>query len=309
MIRGTRLECERGEPIAALWASEETIYGRFGYGIASWAGELTLPHEWDAFAEPVEPGGATRFVTPEEAGELFPPIYEAVRRQRPGMTSRSEAWWQNRQLRMPEEEASAPRRYVVLELDGEPAAYAIYRDALQLRRRLRHLAARGARGARHDTAGDGGDLAVPARRRLDGDRRAVTRAAGSPAPPAPRESAACALRIRRRAVDPNRRPSRRAGGRTYGDGAPLVLEVRDAICNWNDGRWRLDAGACERTDEDPDLVLDVFGPLGSACTLGAVSFAQLHEALRVEERREGAASARADALFAWRPLPWCLEIF
>ena len=26
---------ERGEPVAALWASEETIYGRFGYGLAS----------------------------------------------------------------------------------------------------------------------------------------------------------------------------------------------------------------------------------------------------------------------------------
>ena len=26
---------EREEPIAALWASEETIYGRFGYGLAS----------------------------------------------------------------------------------------------------------------------------------------------------------------------------------------------------------------------------------------------------------------------------------
>ena len=26
---------ERGEPIAALWASEETIYGRYGYGLAS----------------------------------------------------------------------------------------------------------------------------------------------------------------------------------------------------------------------------------------------------------------------------------
>src|SRR5881398_3207727 len=28
---------ERGEPIAALWASEETIYGRFGYGTAAFA--------------------------------------------------------------------------------------------------------------------------------------------------------------------------------------------------------------------------------------------------------------------------------
>jgi predicted acetyltransferase len=34
---------DRGEPIAALWASEEVIYGRFGYGMASLAGEVALP--------------------------------------------------------------------------------------------------------------------------------------------------------------------------------------------------------------------------------------------------------------------------
>ena len=34
---------DRGEPIAALWASEEMIYGRFGYGMASLAGETALP--------------------------------------------------------------------------------------------------------------------------------------------------------------------------------------------------------------------------------------------------------------------------
>ena len=47
--------------------------------------------------------------------------------------------------------------------------------------------------------------------------------------------------------------------------------------------------------------------LGSAY-LGAVSFTQLRDAVRVQELREGAIR-RADALFAWRPLPWCLEIF
>ena len=30
---------DRGEPIAALWASEEVIYRRFGYGLASLSGE------------------------------------------------------------------------------------------------------------------------------------------------------------------------------------------------------------------------------------------------------------------------------
>ena len=31
---------ERGEPIAALWASEEVIYRRYGYGCASFSGEI-----------------------------------------------------------------------------------------------------------------------------------------------------------------------------------------------------------------------------------------------------------------------------
>ena len=95
-------------------------------------------------------------------------------------------------------------------------------------------------------------------------------------------------------------------GRAYGEGGPLVLEVRDAVCEWNDGRWRLEGGTCERTAEEPDLALDV-SALGAAY-LGAVPFKQLREALRVEELRDGAIE-RADALFAWRPLPWCLEIF
>ena len=28
----------RGEPVASLWASEDTIYGQFGYGMASVSG-------------------------------------------------------------------------------------------------------------------------------------------------------------------------------------------------------------------------------------------------------------------------------
>ena len=35
----------------------------------------------------------------------------------------------------------------------------------------------------------------------------------------------------------------------YGEGGPLVLEVRDAVCEWNDGRWKLDGGACELVAE------------------------------------------------------------
>jgi predicted acetyltransferase len=297
---------ERGEPIAALWASEETIYGRFGYGIAAWAGELRVPHEWDAFAAPLEAAGTARFVTPEEAQKLFPPIYDAVRRDRPGMMSRSETWWEDRHLRLPEEESSAPRRFVVLELDGEPQAYAVYRTHFGFDggSASSRLAVREAFGATAQAT------AAIWRFVLDVDWMAAVEV--SLVPPdhplflllgAPRR-----MRYRMgdglwvRLVD---LPAALAG-RTYGEGGPLVLEVRDAVCEWNDGRWRLEGGACERTDADPDLVLDV-GALGAAY-LGATSFAQLREALRVEELQEGAVE-RADALFAWRPLPWCPEIF
>ena len=34
---------ERGEPIAALWASEETIYGQFGYGLATQDAMIRAP--------------------------------------------------------------------------------------------------------------------------------------------------------------------------------------------------------------------------------------------------------------------------
>ncbi len=76
---------ERGEPLAALWASEESIYGRFGYGLASFCGEITLAREHTAFALPFEPEGTLRLIEPEEAEEAIPPVYEGVRPDWPGM--------------------------------------------------------------------------------------------------------------------------------------------------------------------------------------------------------------------------------
>jgi predicted acetyltransferase len=297
---------ERGEPIAALWASEETIYGRFGYGIASWAGELRVPHEWDAFAEPLELPGKTRFVTPDEARALFPPIYDAVRRERPGMTSRSEAWWEDRHLRMPEDEASAPKRFVVLEHEGEPQGYAIYRTHFDFDggSASSRLTLREALGATPQAT------AAIWRFVLDVDWMATVEVFLAPpdhplfllvaSPRRMRYRMGDALWVR--VVDLPAALS----GRAYGEGGPLVLEVRDAICDWNEGRWRLDSGTCERTDAKPDLALDV-SALGSAY-LGAVSFTQLRDAGRVQELRDGAIR-QADGLFAWQPLPWCLEIF
>jgi predicted acetyltransferase len=104
---------ERGDPLAALWASEETIYGRFGYGIAAWAGEITLPPEYSAYATPFEPRGRLRFVEADEALELVPPVWEAVRAERPGMFARTRTWWELRALH--DREGEPKKAYVVLE--------------------------------------------------------------------------------------------------------------------------------------------------------------------------------------------------
>jgi predicted acetyltransferase len=82
--------------------------------------------------------------------------------------------------------------------------------------------------------------------------------------------------------------------------------VWDEFCPWNEGRWKVEGGAAERTDEPADLALDV-DALGSAY-LGSVSFQELRSGLRVEELHDGGVE-RVDSVFAWRPRPWCPEIF
>src|ERR1044072_2720574 len=47
----------RGDLAAYLWASESTIYGRFGYGLASHMGAMKLARDRPRFAQPVTPRG------------------------------------------------------------------------------------------------------------------------------------------------------------------------------------------------------------------------------------------------------------
>ena len=297
---------ERGEPIAALWASEETIYGRFGYGLAAWAGEISVAREWSSFAQPLERRGRVRFVEPDEAATLFPPVWSALHAQRPGVFERTEAWWTLRRLRIPDDEKSNPKRLVVLEIVGEAQGYAVFKsqpafDAGVSTATLEVFEA---------IATTPQAWAELWRFLLDIDWQATIKAELLP----PDHPLFLLLANPRRAgyrmgdglwirlVDVGAALS----GRAYtGDGA-VVFDVRDAMCPWNEGRWRVEAGGAVRTDAEAEIALDV-STLGSAY-LGAVSFGQLREASRLEEVSDGAVE-KADALFSWRPLPWCPEIF
>jgi predicted acetyltransferase len=299
---------ERGEPLAALWASEESIYGRFGYGLASFCGEITLAREYTAFAQPFEPAGTVRLIEPEEALEVLPPVFERIRKDCPGMFSRNRLWWEHREIDDPEErrDGAGPKRWVAYERDGSLEGFAAYRhkpgfEAGTTTAELRVVEELGA--------------TPEALRDLWGYLLAVDWIATVKAwllPPdhplflllaSPRR-----LRYRMgdalwvRLVDVGAALS----GRRYSDDGAIVFEVADEFCPWNEGRWKLEGGSAGRTKAEPDLRLPVQS-LASAY-LGGIPFAALARAGRVEEVKEGAL-ARADGLFRWDRLPWCPEIF
>ena len=299
---------ERGEPLAALWASEERIYGRFGYGMASLGGEIALARERGAFASPSGADGAVRSVESAEALELFPPIWDAVRATTPAMFARPRSWWETRTFHDPEERrgGATEKRYVVWESGDGTEAYAVYRHAPSWEAgvstgRIRVLEALGS--TPRATRGIWRFL-------LDIDWAETLEAELLPVdhplflllaePRRMRFRVGDALWVR--LVDVGAALS----GRSYAEDGAVVFEVADEFCPWNQGRWKLEGAAAGRTEDEPDLRLDV-SALGSVF-LGGFTFAQLLRGLRVEELREGAA-ARADRIFRTDVAPWCPEIF
>jgi len=296
----------RGEAVAFLWASESRIYGRFGYGLASLIGSIELPRERTSFAEPFEPRGTVRLVDKEEALETFPAIHEALLAQRPGGFRRTRVWWETRRLVTSPQRPVPPLNRALLELDGEPAAYALYvvNQSFDGLYSTGNVTVREAIGATPEA------LAELWRWLLDLDWIAHVKAdllpVDHPLFLLLTEPGRMHFTVNEgvwvRLVDVGAALAARA----YASDEPLVLEVRDAFCDWNAGRWRLAGGRAERTDEAPQLALDVTA-LGSVY-LGGFTFAQLREASRVEEHAAGAVE-RADRVFGSWPKPWCPEIF
>jgi predicted acetyltransferase len=299
---------ERGEPIAALFASDERIYGRFGYGMGSYMGEAAIPRE-AAFAAPFERKGAIRLVEKDEAQKLFPKIWDAVRPGIPGMMSRSKPWWKWRILHDPPDrrEGAGPKRLIVIEGDDGPEGYAIYRHRSPT---FEEGVPDGQINAIEVIAQDGWPTAQLWRYLLDIDWATKVTCWLLPVDhqlfqmlAAPRE-----MRFRVsdglwvRIVDVGAALSQR----TYGAEETIVFDVVDDFCKWNKGRWKLSGGEATRTRGAADLRLDV-SMLGSAY-LGGFRFSELARAGRVEELVPGAL-ARADRMFVGPRAPWCPEIF
>jgi predicted acetyltransferase len=307
MMRAQLDDCRRrGDAAAYLWASESTIYGRFGYGLASLTGEMKLARERTAFAQPFTGRGTVRLVDAGEAARVFPPLYEQVREQRPGMFARSQAWWETRKLAVMPWAKAGPKQYALLEVDGEPVGYAIY----TVQQEWRSGSSTGTVTVVEAIAPTAAATRELWRWLLDFDWTSQFQAGLLPL------DHPLFLLL----AEPRRMEFRLGDGiwvrlldleaafsaRSFAREGTVVVEVTDAFRPETTGRWRLGDGGAERTSAEPELALDVAG-LGSVY-LGGFGVRELVAASRAQELVPGAAT-RADELLRTAVEPWCPEIF
>ncbi|MGW4271409.1 GNAT family N-acetyltransferase [Streptomyces seoulensis] len=307
---------ERGDVAAILIAAEYPIYGRFGFGPATWATEWTVdvPRAGlDPRAPGPEDGGRIDLVDGDEVRKLGPELFERLRRLQPGAIDRSERWWQvaTGALRLDRQPWTEPFHAVHRAPDGTVDGLVTY------------------------VCDDHwGDAKQPLNTATVKDLIAVTPAAeralwryvcsvdwvvrvksGWRAPddvlplllPDPRAAVISTQAdwLWVRVLD----VPRALEARTYDAEGTLVLDVVDRT-GLSGGRWRLEASAagasCTPTTESADLTLDVaeLAPLWQ----GDESAVRLAALGRVREERAGAARV-ADALLRTSRRPWCPDIF
>ena len=301
-----------GEPVALLWASEGPIYQRFGYGLAS----TRLTIEADTRAVRLLPGvpvgtGRTRIAAPAASRKAMTELYERLRPERPGWSSRDERGWDYTMADFSgRRQGFTSQRVVLYEGADGLEGYAFWRTK-----------------GNWGSAGPCGEVRV--RELVAATPEAYTalwRFAFSIdltrtvwhymiAPDEPllyqvEEPSALSARLQHalwvRLLD----VPAALRARSYRTGLDLVLDVADDLIADNASRGRLVVRAgevtCEPTTDGPDLALDV-ATLGAAY-LGGTSLTALAAAGRVRELRPGALAAASTA-FGWHRAPQPLEIF
>jgi len=301
----------RGELLAALWASETLIYGRFGYGMAIPRETWQIDQIRAGLSRPTRSEGAghVRLLTRAEALDRFPGIYERVVDSTPGMLQPPDGWWRAQYGEGDWSEVAQKEEpfLVVFERDGVDEGFASYKvsdfDSVQMRS-VRTLSVKSLYATTAE-AHEGLWRFIFGVDLID-KVMAGNRAVDDPLPWMLRDlrrlerdvSDAIWLRL----VDV---PAALAA-RTYSETGRLIVGVRDEFCSWNDGRYALEVAtdgtaSCLASDDPPDLELDV--DTLAATYLGGVSLATLARAGRVHGHVAGAV-ARAEAMFRTERAPW-----
>lgn len=302
-----------GVRYAALWASEGSIYERFGYGNACMELEtsLTRPHSVLRADAPRDPDLRVVLREPERVRTDLERVHEAVAATQVGQFRRTKPWWDRGLHDGPAQRGDkAPLVAAVVGGPDGPLGYALYRAK-----------------AKWDEGGAQGEVHVqeitattPAAWTALFEhlfsRDLVAKVVFTFLP------ADCPLHHllsdRGRAVATHHpslwvRLVDMAGAlseRPYAAPFEGVVAVTDRYAPWNAGRWRIKAdteGArVELTDEEPDLSLDAHH-LGAA-HLGQTSLTGFLRAGLITEHTPGTV-ARLDAALHRFDAPFCGVIF
>lgn len=308
---------DRGEAVAALFASEAIIYGRYGFGIATAELDLQIRRgEGVMLADQGRRGRVPRLrmAEPRDAVPGLAKVFDAVLPQRPGMLARDDRWW-DYVLWDPEHRRSggSPLRCVIAEDEAGPRGYALFAGKPDWDD---HGIPSGTLQVRELVATDPAaysaiwnDLLT---RDLVSEIRARTRPSDEPLlylladPRRARPVLLDGLWVRLVRLD------QALMQRRYACAVDVVIEVTDDLFAENAGRWRLRApdpatgagsalASCERTSAPADVSLPVRA-LGAAY-LGGTKLGALAGAGLVTEIRPGAL-ATLSAAMSWDRAPW-----
>jgi len=304
------------EPVAALWASEAPLYGRYGYGQATWVAGFKVGRGEGALTIAPDPSISLRLAPPADVVADLAKVYDSVLASQPGFFTRGDAWWDRAVADIEAERGGAGPLRCLLACDpAGPRGYALYR-ARQVWDDAEYLPDSKI-SVEELIASDPLASAALWRDLLSRDLVTEVSAANRPADDP----------LLFQLADPRRaRPQTSDGiwvrivdlpralrGRAYSCPVEVVLEVTDDLLPANAGRWRLratggrgDDVTCGRTDDPADVALDV-RELGAAY-LGGTRLGTLAAAGLVTERRAGTLS-QLSAAMSWDPSPWCPVIF
>lgn len=302
----------RGEPLAALWATEAAIYGRFGYGPATSRARLTGDTDRLRFLPGVAITGSVDEVTKEQFLPIARALHRAARPARPGGLSRSEPWWQAQLFDAEFSRGGASQLHYLLHYNdsGDVDGYGSYR----FKGGMDETGPIGEVQIQEVVADDSGAVAGLWRYLLDLDLARTFRMRNAPLDEPLRQLVADARAVRTettdnlyiRVVD----VVAALAARSYLSDIDVVIGVSDPLLPANDGNFRVRTGeqgaTVGRTRTQQDLSLSIL-ELGTAY-LGGTSLEQLHRAGRVIEHTPGALRAASTA-FGWTREPWCPDSF
>jgi predicted acetyltransferase len=305
---------QRGEPLAILWASEGSIYQRFGYGTAARMAFINILKERAMFLDSTPAVGQVKLLSPEESLRALPPIYDRIRHVTPGMYRRDETWWKEHSLYDHKDRryGMSPMYRAVWTHDGEAQAYATYRvksdwdddaGAFNGYVRVRELHATSPLALKEIWRFMFGiDLVVrikafaqpmddPLFFMLAEPRRLQTQVEDG---------------LWLRVVDVRTALE----GRSYAADGKLSFFLRDDFCPWNEGRYTLEvkSGEGRLTEAAGEVDLELGARELGAIYLGGTPLTALVGAGRVVENTPGAAR-RADLMFYSEVTPRCPEEF